>query len=146
MSRLVRPQQNLILGADAVDSSGASPDGGDDYAARVAKYIPGEVLAAYVSIGGIISGLDPTRPRPLLAWVLFGLCVVLTPVYLAKRAEAKQPKRMHLALSTLAFVVWAYAVGGPFTGEPWHDPAIGSIALGIFTLVSGAFAPKPGDA
>jgi len=143
MSRLVRPRHTTVLSADDVGTR--TSGGGDDYATRVAKYIPGEVLAGYISIGGIISGLDASRPRPMLAWLLFGLCLVLTPVYLARTAEKGQPKTLHLALSTVAFAVWAYAVGGPFAAERWHDPAIGSIALGIFTLVSGVFEPKPGD-
>jgi hypothetical protein len=44
-----------------------------------------------------------------------------------------------------AFVFWAYAVGGPFVGPAWHEPAVGGVLLGLFTLLSGAFAPAEGD-
>jgi hypothetical protein len=113
------------------------------YAERTAKYIPGEVLAAYVSINSILGSVD--AKDQLLApasWFVFGLCLVVTPLYLRALAIRPEPPWTHLAISTAAFAVWAYALGGPFALSGIQKPWLGSILLILFTLLAGLIEPK----
>lgn len=146
MARLVIPiQSEIALGAHDVSEDAVINTAGDGYATRVTKYIPGEILAAYVSIGGVVSGIDDHQKRLVIAWIVFSACFLSLPFYLSKMADKRQPKRLHIFISLVAFTVWAYAIGGAFINEPWHDSIIGSVALGLFTLVSGLFSPQWGD-
>jgi hypothetical protein len=115
----------------------------DQYLERVAKYIPAEILAGYLTINGIIQSVNPDDPvLPYAAWTSFILCLVLTPIYFNALARAGQPKWLHITVSTLAFVVWAYALGGVFTLTGTYKPWLASLVLVIFTLVSGLLEPR----
>ena len=70
-----------------VELTGSRKSGtpGDDYLTRVAKFVPTEVLAAYVAMMGIVMAMDKTDALKVpFAWGTFGLCMVFTPVYLAR--------------------------------------------------------------
>ena len=87
----------------------------DSYKMRVSKYIPGEVLAAYVAMSGIVASMDQKSDMSTVAWwFVFAVGVVLTPIYLIYVSKLKTEWLMHAVISTIAFVVWAYAMGGPF--------------------------------
>jgi len=79
----------------------------DDYTAKIAKYVPGEVVS--VSIAGF-AAFDPTG-----AWVWFGLVlgILANLVYLFGTAgslqTASRPRVFFYVLSCLAFVFWAAA-------------------------------------
>ena len=88
----------------------------------------------------------PGGRRAALALIAFLVCLIATPLYLGRMALPAQPHRKHQAVSTLAFVVWAYSVGGAaglFGPKVLniYDSAIASFALVIFTLVSGIPTP-----
>jgi hypothetical protein len=118
-----------------------------DYAERITKYIPGEILAGYLAINGILASVTGAQ-EDLRRWVyilMFALCLVLTPIYFSLVARSKQPKKLQMILSTIAFVVWAYNLGGVFEVLKIYIPWLGAIFLIVFSLVSGALAPKPTD-
>lgn len=142
MGRLVEAKRRSLSMAEEAPDSASSP-ARDDYVARIAKYIPGEVLAAYVAMLGFANGITgSTAAMTVTRWAIFGLCLACTPLYLAKQARPAQPFRLHATLSTVAFCFWAYALGGPFESMGWYVPAIGSIGLVAFTLVAGLFQPS----
>ena len=115
----------------------------NDYAERTAKYIPGEVLAAYVSVNSILGSVDPTDYlRVPVSWSVFGLCLALTPLYLRLLAVRRRPPWTHMIVSTVAFAVWAYALGGPFVLAGIHKAWFGSVLLISFTLIAGLIDPK----
>src|SRR5207249_2386071 len=100
--------------------------------------VPTEVIIGYLTIVGLIPLIRSAPLHPWFYWGAFLLGLVLTPVYLTAQAEKGKPKKRHLAISTLAFVVWAYATSGEKLIPQLYDPAIGSIVLVIFSLISGA--------
>lgn len=107
------------------------------YMEKVAKLIPSEVVGAYVALVGFI---PLVRFKCLHIWLsiaAFVLCLCLTPIYLNRQAEPGRPKNRHIIISSIAFVVWAYAVAGRITFSNLYDPAIASIALVVFSLISG---------
>jgi hypothetical protein len=134
MSRLVEP-------SPISEWSPATPAAPRGYFERVAKYIPGEIVAAYVTMNGFISTAAPPRRLWLFAFS-FGVCLALTPVYLARMGRAGQPRSLHLTMSTAAFVVWAYSLDGLFRDLGFYDPIAASLALVVFTLVSGLAVPR----
>ncbi|WP_417745644.1 hypothetical protein [Rosistilla oblonga] len=184
------------------------PTAPDKYSDRVAKYIPAEVLSAYVAmttisepsvaeankrgellhtyIGKMVNSIPETARsglkskfegsetytremwkadyEELFSWDLnegwlmlrlaFWICLVATPLYfyfLGKFSDGRlKPSKItiftQIAVCTVAFVVWAYALGGFFSyypvGEtPFHRPVVSGCALVIFTLVAGLINP-----
>jgi hypothetical protein len=125
-----------IRGPAQVLSGGGKPD---DYFSRVIKYIPAEIVALYVSAGGIV-------PKGHLhefdiLWAIFAACAVATPLYMLKVARdevTKKPIWKQIIVATIAFPVWAFALGGPFAHLSWYEPFIGSLVLMFVTFAVGA--------
>jgi hypothetical protein len=135
MGRLVEPRA-------AVRTRGVG-DSGNDYIERVAKYIPGEVVAGYLAIMGMIEAADEKNAARLgLAWAVFVIGVIVTPIYLTMVGKPIGQQKITIWISTFAFVVWAYALGGPFKLSEIHNGLLGSVAVGVVTWLSGLFVPQ----
>lgn len=104
---------------------------------KIAKLIPSEIIAGYITLIRLLATLKNPGMRPVFYAVAFILCLVLTPIYLNYQAEPGKPKKIHLIVSTFAFVVWAYATSGQQVVPQLYDPAIASSALVAFSLISG---------
>lgn len=187
MGRLVQPAQleRVTIRGGGFEAAATTmvPVGGDSYQDRVAKYIPGEVLAAYMALDRMVvpdagkfadqaKAFAETPPAAdaspstiglfadagsllTLYWALpfavLLLGLLFTPLYirqLAVRTGPGTPWRTQAAMSTAAFLVWAYAIqGGAFTaGLGVYNGTFASALLIIFTLASGLFEPTPVDA
>jgi hypothetical protein len=107
----------------------------DDYLTRVLKHIPSEIVMAYVSIEGVLRTTYAHKPKTLenALWILGGILLFLTPIWLKRVMHVRKPTQ--LVLSTLSFPIWLFAIGGPFTTQPWYEPALGALALPLYTLV-----------
>ena len=111
----------------------------DNYMSRVLKYIPTEIVMAYLSIDGVLrSCYNPNvwADRQMLIRLLWGLSAVLTiltPLWLWRVMGVR--RRPQLILSTLSVPVWLFALGGPFNLLNWYRPALGAIALPLYTLI-----------
>lgn len=114
--------------------------GFSDYLGKVARLIPSEVIAGYLTMIGFVGSIKNLQTQIIIAWVIFAMGLILTPLYLNKVADADKPKRNHLILSTIAFLVWAYVTTGKqllATISPdIFDQAVSSIVLVAFSLVS----------
>lgn len=119
----------------------AGPTGPDDYLARLLKYIPAEVVTLYVSATGIVPAVAANRTKIL--WVIFAFCAVATPLYMifSTREKGRAPLWMQVVLATIAFPVWAYALGGVFTSTPGYEPYISSLLLMAVTFLFGLIKP-----
>jgi len=109
------------------------PSNVNDYKDRLVKLIPSEIITAYVTIKGLIMGAGSSGNKTLLLWVVFGILVVLNPLYLIYVTQVK--KAGQVLFSSLAFVLWVMVIGGTFS-TIFGFPAeyIGSIMLVIYTL------------
>jgi len=192
MGRLVQAAQLErvpLRGRGVLESTGASTAvvavGGDKYQDRVAKYIPGEVLAAYMSLDRMVVpdaakfadnakafaeskfAVVPEAAAHGAGWfankdswialyhsmpigvLLVGL--IFTPLYirqLAIKEGASSAWVTQAVMSTLAFLVWAYAIqGGAFTtvASNLYNGTAASVMLIVFTLASGLFGPPPAN-
>jgi len=100
----------------------------DNYTARLVKYIPVEIVGAYLAIDNLARIQEPVNIT--LLWVTFAVLMVLTPLYLFKIEKVRKPNQ--LLLSTGSFVVWVLALPGPFVGLV--DPIYSATALILYTV------------
>lgn len=143
MARLVEPKPR---GARAF-SADEKRTGLADYMERVARYVPTEILAAYLFLLPIVLGTtEPDAPLRLilLAIVLFGLCGLTIP-YLSRMAEAGQPKRKHIMVALLAYLAWTYSIGGFWTELGLYHEAAAAILVVFVSLGSGLVIPYEGE-
>ena len=99
---------------------------------RLKNLIPAEVTAIYIAgIGVIPSGVK----IGLLVWAIF--CLGCTILYIAnetKTVEGKPEEKLpidwaHVAISAISFVIWVYALGGPFIELGIHYAWIGTLVI-----------------
>ena len=105
----------------------------DSYSARVLKLIPAKVVSLYVSLTALTLTL-PTRD--VAEWLAFLTCCAATPFYLLLIAKVKSA--LQVILSTIAFAIWAVALGHPFE-TAWGLQTYGAMSLLVFTFVVPAF-------
>lgn len=113
-----------------------------DYLDKVSKLVPAEILAAYLTMFGLVESIKSATTQLVSMWIVFAAGSILTPIYLNLAAEAGKPKTRHLILSTIAFLVWAYVTTGKTLSASFaadaYDPAVASIVLILFSVISGA--------
>ena len=111
----------------------------DNYMSRVLKYIPSEIVVAYISMDGILRtcynpNLWADRQILLkLLWIISAILTVLTPLWLWRVMRVRRLSQ--LFISTISVPVWLFALGGPFALLDWYRPALGAIALPLYTLI-----------
>jgi hypothetical protein len=123
----------------APTGSAGAPQQPDEntYRDRLFKYIPGEVVTLYLLLSAIIA--PPDSPH-FLRWVVFFACLIGTPLYL--RFPQKVAVPVQLVISTIAFAVWVFALGGPFSDIPGYKPIYGAVALPVFTFFVAIITPR----
>jgi hypothetical protein len=102
----------------------------DEYVDRIIKLIPGEVVALYITLAGILAA--SSQNSGILFWLIFVICLAGTPLYLKKISKVNN--HVQIAVSTVAFIVWVFALGGPFATMAWYQPIYGALLLPIFTF------------
>lgn len=104
----------------------------DTYSDRLFKYIPAEIVAGYIFAAGLLENLTKAGEISKFQWGLFLIFLILTPLYLW-RVQKVQKLSQHI-ISALSFVVWVFALGGPFSLFSWYNPVYGAVLLPVFTL------------
>lgn len=152
MPRLVIPKSaaNANFAAASVQDRPA-----DGYSDRLVKYIPAESVAFYALVDKVIAshyGLDSTASTIaaapsdalVLSWLVFLLGLVGTPLYLWQRRLSGQPWILNAIISTVAYMFWAYTLGGSlFLLLGWYQVFLAGLCAPIFTFVAGIFEPAP---
>jgi hypothetical protein len=127
-----RIQKNAEPYSGPVDNT--STPNQDDYQSRLLKYIPTEVVALYLTLDNILkSAAVDQQPDLTLLWIIFLLLVVFTPIYLWRVTKVR--KSVQLIISTVAFVIWVFALGGVFENLPWYKHYYGALLLPTFTFL-----------
>jgi hypothetical protein len=117
-------------------SSVQPQEGFDAYLNRITKMIPTPVIGLYL-VGS--SQIPDGQALGLSVWAVVCLLgVIALMVYgTTDRQANKPPDWIHVVLSTFAFAIWVYVLGGPFEAYNLHIPWIGSLLVLAFTF----FAP-----
>jgi hypothetical protein len=117
----------------AADIQSAPPSVVNDYMDRLVKLIPSEIITAYVTIKGLICVAGVTGNKQLLLWIVFGILVLLNPLYLFYVTGVK--KAGQIVFSSIAFILWVMVIGGTFSSIlGFSSEFLGSILLVIYTL------------
>jgi hypothetical protein len=121
---------------------GTTKDSVDGYQDRLLKYIPADINAAWLAFTGIIKSVASV-PQSTVLWILFGILLVLTPIWVWKQtSDARKPNAVtQIVVSTGAFFVWVFALGDPFTSLSFYQPVYGSILLILYTLIVARIIP-----
>src|SRR5205823_2961229 len=79
---------------------------------QVAKFIPIEILAAYITLFSAANALDVEKYADQRRW-FFGIALVVgvvgTWLYVAKMVQNERYKLPNQWMASIAFLVWAYA-------------------------------------
>lgn len=113
----------------------------DSYQAQFLKLIPVEVISAYITIEGLLTGSILPKDNPgLYAGLLWGIFItlaVVNPLYL--RHVSKVKDRRQILLSAGAFLIYVASLGGPFVLLGMEGAVVrllGSILIPIYTLIA----------
>jgi hypothetical protein len=134
----------------------------DGFFDKLMKYIPSEIIGAWIAIKGLLKSANPVNNQTNnglvnnangatgdnLLWILFIVLTILTAVYIFKQTlketsktekSKKSPDIIQIIISPVAFVIWVFALGEPFSSLSFYQPVYGSIALIIFSLIVPLF-------
>ena len=136
--------RNIVTEADVAARAGrevAAPGAGtaqlsaDDYLTRLAKYVPVEMISAYLVIQGLIETAykvgTPTRAYALGA--LLVVTAIVTWFFCAR--VLKVQRKLQLAMAVLAFAIWVLAIGGWFATTSWWQAWFGTAAVVFFGVL-----------
>lgn len=103
------------------------------YLDRLLKMIPAEVISLYLVGSGFIPA---DQPAVLLIWSIMCLVgvVVIRAYGTTDPTKNLPPDWAHVAISSVAFVIWVYSLGGPFVAMGWYVPYIGSLLVLAWTF------------
>jgi hypothetical protein len=161
MSRLVRADANatglvsfrggpvnVVLGSPGAPRVAGAKETTqvDNYAARIAKYVPAEVIAFYVAADKLFVPASSSAPSgspvvgisPITSFIdthgvyfaagIFFFALLATPLYILQQSEKGQPWSVHATMSSIAFVIWSYATQGAlFQVSGLYDARLGSL-------------------
>ncbi len=138
-----RPSKSAVALAPGAPPSerGAEFQG---YLDRLMKMIPGEAVGLYL----VGSGFIPTaQSLVLLIWsvICLGGVIAIKAYGTADRANQIPPDWVHVAISSVAFVIWVYSIGGPFAAYGIGTPYIGSLLVLAWTFFVPIFYKGPAD-
>lgn len=127
-----------------IDVSGSTELEGDPYQARLLKLIPAEAVGLYLSGRGM---LPIGQIVPWVLWVL--VCMFFVVSYRAMatrdRALALPPDWSHVAISTVAFLIWVFAIGDSAFDQHFRARWIASLLVLTWTVFTPVFYQGEGD-
>ncbi len=130
--------------ANAVAAAGAGGAVLQDYLDRLMKMIPGEVVGLYLVGSGIIPAGQSVS---LLIWTIICLAgvIALRAYGTADPATNKAPDWIHVGISSIAFLIWVYSIGGVFEAYGLAVPYIGSLLVLAWTFFVPIFYKGPAE-
>jgi hypothetical protein len=119
-----------------LQATGTGTAGVDGYFDKIVKYIPADIIGAWVFAAGAINAATDVPSTPLL-WIVFSVLLLVTPLWMLRwtRQPGKPPTVIQAVIATLAFAVWVFALGGPFAKMGFYRPLYGSLLLALYTLL-----------
>jgi hypothetical protein len=106
----------------------------DSYFTKILKYIPAEIISGYVAINSIFKSIADVST--IFQWIIVAAMTLLTGLYIWRLTnEPQKPAAVsQIIISTFAFLVWVFALGGPFAEMSWYQYYYGAILLVMYTL------------
>jgi hypothetical protein len=104
-----------------------------DYKNKLLKLIPSEIVAAYILIGSII----PDEYKYWGTIITAVIMLILIPFYLRRLYDVKRLGQIIYIM--IAFIIWIYTLGEPFSHWGIWQEWIGSVLLILYTLAIPLF-------
>lgn len=125
----------------------------DSFAARVVKYIPADVVAAWITVSSLMkpaaTSAAAAEPDYTFQWVIFVVFIVLTALWTWRTTKVPNlpVAKTQILLSTVSFIVWVLGLGGPweYFAAVRERPFLGGVVLIIWTLVAGLLVPTKAE-
>jgi hypothetical protein len=123
----------------------------DGYFDKVIKYIPGDIVAGWTTLLGLTGGVGTAASGiggipPLVFLLLLIAFIALTAWWTHRQTTDFKagPARTQIIVSTVAFLVWAFALGRPFDQllPGLYNPQVAAAILIIYTLAVGRIDPR----
>lgn len=136
MGRLVTPRR--AGGGFLASAEETTPDGG---LARIAKYVPAEILSFYALwIQGVAFFSPDWEAVAILVGTVVG--VIATIIYFARAFPNALPqvRRSHMIVSPLAFIVYAYNLSASVVPQYFH-PGVAVFGTALIILISWLMQP-----
>jgi hypothetical protein len=121
----------------------------NSYLDRLLKMIPAEVVCLYLVGSGLIP--DDLRPQDRgISLAVWGFVCLVGVVLVRAYGTADLPNNLpvdwrHVAISSVAMVLWVYSLGGPFEAFGLHVPFLGSLLVLAWTFFVPIFYEGPKD-
>ena len=112
-------------------------EGVDRYIDRLIKYIPAEIVGAWIAMKGVVPD------DKVVYGIAFLAATILTAAWIWKqtRVQGQKTAFTQIAISTASFVVWAYALEQPFKAWGIYMPWLGSLLLIFYSLIVALIVP-----
>jgi hypothetical protein len=112
-----------------------TPDG---YSDALMKLVPPEIVAAFLAIDGIVRGSKGIGASTY--WTVYAVLLVICLLWVKRTSDAQglPVAWRQIGVSTAAFAIWTYAIGGPFEYARLasYNPALAGIVAILFTLAA----------
>ena len=119
------------------DGPSAPPAQPDDYGDKLLKLIPAEVVGGYMSLISVLDGSEEVAHLELLCrQVVYWMVLVagFLATYFLMRFGFKVRDKRQIVVTLIAFLVWAYTLGGPFEISGVHSNTASGVLLTLFTF------------
>lgn len=104
----------------------------EGWVTRIAKYVPGEIVATFVIVVGTIASIPgDTLMKQIMGMSFLGLFFAGTYLWVALKMPAGKIKTAHFVISPFAFLAWGYPIASGLLGN-WF---IGLVAAGLQGVV-----------
>lgn len=147
VDRLMDPASPDPKTLTAQPPSGYAPGGvsvptEDDYLTKVVKYVPVEVLAAYLFMASVIdSNVIGKHDHALwLGGLLIGILALTIPYDLSVLNVVRWQQ---VAISVVGIAVYVFALGGWFATTTWYHLWYASIVVPVFGLLIAVLKLPP---
>jgi hypothetical protein len=149
MARLVQSQKRFAV--DGVSPrAAAGPEKLEDYLERVAKYVPVEIVLAYVTIQSLFQATSGDAAPKAVEIVFYAALVLATAPYLMRFGGPVPNKKRQALIGTISFVVWTYGIGGQFFWKAFEEivgarliyPSIAGGVVVLWSLAVGFIKPE----
>jgi hypothetical protein len=113
----------------------------DGYLTRLLKYVPVEVLGAYLFMATVIDSNVTGNLRAYWLGGLLAAVLLLTIPYDYLVLNVVRPEQ--IAMSVLGLAVYVFSIGGWFATTTWYHQWYASIAVAMFALLVGIIKVRP---
>ena len=114
----------------------------NDYLTKLVNYIPVPVVAAFLAIDALIKATT-TGISIYFYWLIVVILAAGAAWYIwndttkppSPNAPSYPPSITQTGIAVVSFVIWVYAIGGPFAYYSWYQSIYGAILVILWVFI-----------